>query len=228
MTRNLIIILASLILVGCAKYNATNEYFKKPNSKAFVEAFGGGYGFSSGQISPELAIMGAFYECEKVNLLSWCELEKINNDNISSIEEKNKWKSFYKNEQNKYYFLDGKVSYRDPSKNQLIKEKETQAKKEIEKSPAEQNKIKGFHCLSPWDGSYRPLVSTIKNYLKDPDSFKHRETTITPNNGGVHVAIMTYGAKNSYGGYVVEKAAARLDANCNLLEVMDQDLKKLK
>jgi len=226
--RYLIVILASWILVGCAKYNATNEYFKKPNNKAFVEAFGGGYGFSSGQISPELAIMGAFYECEKVNLLSWCELEKINNDNISSIEEKNRWKSFYKNEQNKYYFLDGKVSYRDPSKNQLIKEKETQAKKEIEKSPAEQNKIKGFHCLSAWDGSYRPLVETIKKYLKDPDSFKHRETTITPNNGGVHVAIMTYGAKNSYGGYVVEKAAARLDANCNLLEVMDQDLKKLK
>lgn len=109
------------------------------------------------------------------------------------------------------------------------KTKEVQLQlKEIEKVQAEQNKIKGFHCLSPWDGSYRPLVSTIKNYLKDPDSFKHRETTITPNNGGVHVAIMTYGAKNSYGGYVVEKAAARLDSNCNLLEVMDQDLKKLK
>ena len=228
MNRTLIIILTSLILVGCAKYNATNEFYKKPNSKAFVETFDGGYGFSSGQISPELAIMGAFYECEKHNLLRFCELERINNDNISSMEEKNKWKSFYKNEQNKYVFLDGNVSYRDPSKNQTVKQKEVQAKKDIERTPAEQNKIKGFHCLSPWDGSYRPLVSTIKNYLKDPDSFKHRETTITPNNGGVHVAIMTYGAKNSYGGYVVEKAAARLDTNCNLLEVMDQDLKKLK
>jgi hypothetical protein len=109
------------------------------------------------------------------------------------------------------------------------KKKETQLKlKEIEKVQAEQNKIKGFHCLSAWDGSYRPLVETIKKYLKDPDSFKHRETTISPNNGGIHVALMTYGAKNSYGGYVVEKAAARLDSNCNLLEVMDQDLKKLK
>ena len=109
------------------------------------------------------------------------------------------------------------------------KKKETQLKlKEIEKVQTEQNKIKGFHCLSAWDGSYRPLVETIKKYLKDPDSFKHRETTISPNNGGIHVALMTYGAKNSYGGYIVEKAAARLDSNCNLLEVMDQDLKKLK
>ena len=109
------------------------------------------------------------------------------------------------------------------------KKKETQLQlKEIEKVQAEQNKNKGFHCLSAWDGSYRPLVETIKKYLKDPDSFKHRETTISPNNGGIHVALMTYGAKNSYGGYVVEKAAARLDSNCNLLEVMDQDLKKIK
>ena len=109
------------------------------------------------------------------------------------------------------------------------KKKETQLKiKEVEKLQAEQNKNKGFHCLSSWDGSYRPLVETIKKYLKDPDSFKHRETTITPNNGGIHVVMMTYGAKNSYGGYVVEKAAARLDSNCNLLEVMDQNLKILK
>ena len=93
--RYLIVILASLILMGCAKYNATNEFFKKPNSKAFVEAFGGGYGFSSGQITPELAIMGAFYECEKSNPLILCELERINNDTVSSVEEKNKWKNVY-------------------------------------------------------------------------------------------------------------------------------------
>ena len=67
MTRALFAILASLILVGCGKYNATNEFYKKPNSKAFVETFDGGYGFSWGQISSELAIMGAFYECEKKN-----------------------------------------------------------------------------------------------------------------------------------------------------------------
>jgi hypothetical protein len=226
--KKLILILASLMLVGCAKQSALNAFNNEPNNKAIVTTIDGGWGHSVGQISQELAIVGAFYECETRNLLYFCELEKINNDTVSSVEEKNKWKNFYKNEKNKYIFLDGNVSYRDPSKNQLIKQKETQAKKEIEKTPAEQNKIKGFHCLSPWDGSYRPLVSTIKKYLKDPDSFKHRETTITPNNGGIHVVMMTYGAKNSYGGYVVEKAAARLDSNCNLLEVMDQNLKILK
>ena len=91
-----------------------------------------------------------------------------------------------------------------------------------------EDRQKGFHCLSSWDSSSRVLVDHVKKNMRDPDSFKHRETTISPNNGGIHIAIMTYGAKNSYGGYVVEKAAARLDSNCNLLEVMDQDLKKIK
>jgi hypothetical protein len=63
MTRALFAILASLILVGCGKYNATNEFYKKPNSKAFVDTFDGGYGFS-GVKFPQ-------------NLLSWVHFMNV-------------------------------------------------------------------------------------------------------------------------------------------------------
>ena len=109
------------------------------------------------------------------------------------------------------------------------KKKETQLKlKEIEKLQAEQKKTKGFHCLSAWDGSYGPLVQVIKNQMRDPSSFQHRETTITPNSNNAHLVYMKYGGKNAFGGYTVEAAAARIDTNCNLLEAYNQKMEKIK
>lgn len=63
------------------------------------------------------------------------------------------------------------------------------------------DKKAGFHCLSRWDGSHRELVQRFKSlYLRDPDSFKHIRTRITPNRGGGHVLYMTYQARNMFGG----------------------------
>ena len=62
---------------------------------------------------------------------------------------------------------------------------------------------KGFHCLSSWDGSHRATVNYIKENLKDPDSYQHIKTSITPvDKEGNHILIMRYRAKNSFGGYV--------------------------
>lgn len=65
--KKLILILASLILVGCAKQSSLALYAfnEKPNNKAFVITSSDGWGFSTAQVSAEFAIMGAFYECEK-------------------------------------------------------------------------------------------------------------------------------------------------------------------
>ena len=133
MTRTLIIILASLILVGCAKQSSLALYAfnEKPNNKAFVITSSDGWGFSTAQISTELAIMGAFYECEKKNPLTLCELEKVNGKYIFSKEEKEKWKNQYKNEKNNYVFFDGNVSHKDPSKNELAKQKEAERKAKL-------------------------------------------------------------------------------------------------
>jgi hypothetical protein len=131
--RYLIIILALLMLVGCAKQSSLALYAfnKKPNNKAFVITSSDGWGFSTAQVSTELAIMGAFYECEKKNLLASCELEKVNGKYIFSKEEKDKWKNQYKNEKNSYVFLNGDVSHKDPSKNQLAKQKEAERKAKL-------------------------------------------------------------------------------------------------
>ena len=126
MTRTLFAILVSLILLSCVKQSSLALYAfnEKSNNKAFVITSSDGWGFSTAQVSTELAIMGAFYECEKKNPLSLCELEKVNNKYIFSKEEKNRWKDFYTNEKNNYVFIDETVSHKDPSKNQLAKQKE--------------------------------------------------------------------------------------------------------
>jgi prepilin-type processing-associated H-X9-DG protein len=121
MKKTLIVILVPLILSGCAKQSSLALYAfnEKSNNKAFVITSSDGWGFSTAQVSTELAIMGAFYECEKKNPLSLCELEKVNAKYIFSKEEKDKWKNQYKNEKNNYVFFDGNVSHKDPSKNEL-------------------------------------------------------------------------------------------------------------
>lgn len=122
-----------MVLTGCAKQSSLALYAfnEKSNNKAFVITSDDGWGFSTAQISTELAIMGAFYECEKNNPLTSCELEKVNVKYIFSKEEKDKWKNQYKNEKNNYVFLNGDVSHKDPSKNQLAKQKEAERKAKL-------------------------------------------------------------------------------------------------
>ena len=61
---------------------------------------------------------------------------------------------------------------------------------------------KGFHCLSGWNGSHYAIEQYVKKNLRDPDSYQHNETLITPVKDGIHTLIMTYRAKNGFGGYV--------------------------
>ena len=59
----------------------------------------------------------------------------------------------------------------------------------------------GFHCLSGLDGSHRGIVSALKPTLRNPESFQHVETKITPVNAkGQHVLTMSYRAENGFGG----------------------------
>lgn len=131
--KKLILILASLILGGCVSKTSQQIYIydTKPNNKAFVTTIDGGWGFSSDQVAEELAIMGAFFECEKSNIIALCEIEKINNKYIFSKEEKNKWKELYRTEKSNYVFIDNLVSYKDTNKNQLAKQKEIERKNKL-------------------------------------------------------------------------------------------------
>jgi hypothetical protein len=78
----------------------------------------------------------------------------------------------------------------------------------ITRLAAEKNR-KGFHCLSNWDGSHKGVTNYIKTQLREPDSYEHIETRITPvDSDGNHTLIMQYRARNGFGGMAVELATA--------------------
>lgn len=81
-----------------------------------------------------------------------------------------------------------------------------------------QNREKGFHCLSAWDGSHVGFVDSVKNALRDPNSFEHIKTVITPESDGQHIVMMDYRARNGFGGMNVGVAMGVVsNVNCRLL-----------
>jgi hypothetical protein len=94
------------------------------------------------------------------------------------------------------------------------KEKEVeQAAKAAEKAQEEkENHRKGFHCLSSWDGSHSAVKKYVEERMRDPDSFEHVETLISPvNDKGTHQLSMKYRAANGFGGLTVGSATATVD-----------------
>lgn len=94
------------------------------------------------------------------------------------------------------------------------------AQAEATKKQAEEdaeNKRKGFHCLSPWDGSEPDVVEAVKRTLRDPGSFEHVKTTITPVNAkGFHYLIMIYRARNGFGGMNIGRVIAHVSPGCTM------------
>ena len=97
-----------------------------------------------------------------------------------------------------------------------------------DKTPAQRNqdRQKGFHCLSSWDGSHREVVRRVEQRLRDPDSFEHIETRITPVNAeGFHLLFMTFRAQNGFGGMNVGEASATIkqsDCSFETIAVVDR------
>lgn len=74
-----------------------------------------------------------------------------------------------------------------------------------------EDRQKGFHCLSAWDGSHPDIVREVKARLRDPGSFEHEATKVTPVKDGRHTLFMTYRARNGFGGMNVEEAVGSYD-----------------
>lgn len=81
---------------------------------------------------------------------------------------------------------------------------------------AEQNR-RGFHCLSAWDGSVRNFKVAVQALMREPDSFEHIQTRITPvNDAGFHIAFMDYRSRNGFGGMNVSTATASVrNSDCS-------------
>jgi uncharacterized lipoprotein NlpE involved in copper resistance len=86
-----------------------------------------------------------------------------------------------------------------------------------------EDKRKGFHCLSGWDGSHRGVEKYLKANLRDPDSYQHNKTIITSVKDGKHTLITTYRAKNGFGGYVGGGIVAEIDNETCQATIIAQD-----
>ena len=77
-----------------------------------------------------------------------------------------------------------------------------------------EDRRKGFHCLSPWDGNHLDFKELVKDQLNDPDSMKVDRTRITPaGESGQHVISMDFRARNVFGGMVRSEARGLVDNN---------------
>jgi hypothetical protein len=83
----------------------------------------------------------------------------------------------------------------------------------------ESQKVAGRHCMS---GYYSPdFVASVKAQLRDPRSFEHISTEISPRDEkGLHRATMKYRARNGLGGMNVETAVGSIrNSDCAAVSV---------
>ncbi|MCK9273122.1 hypothetical protein M0P65_06265 [Candidatus Gracilibacteria bacterium] len=99
-----------------------------------------------------------------------------------------------------------------------IKQEEL-AKQEQERTQKEERDKKVQTQFSAWDGSHINLTKYVKGLLKDPDSYEHINTKYSTvknkDNSYSVVVFMSYRAKNSFGGFVVENIKAYFDLDGN-------------
>jgi hypothetical protein len=66
---------------------------------------------------------------------------------------------------------------------------------------AAEDKENGYHCISAWNGAHLQFRDAVKRLMRDPDSFEHLSTNVTPiSDEGTHTIQMIYRARNGFGG----------------------------
>lgn len=87
--------------------------------------------------------------------------------------------------------------------------KQPELKEVTEEEEIDEDRLKGFHCLSSWNGSHRELVNIVKPLLHDSSSFKHVKTLVGRERDGWHAITMTFSGKNLFNARVEQTAKAR-------------------
>lgn len=91
-------------------------------------------------------------------------------------------------------------------------ELERQRVAEAEEQAEQEERRKGFHCLSAWDGSHTAFKRKVSEAMRNPSSLEHVETRIAPvDDDGQNRVIMTYRAENGFGGMNVGQARGLVD-----------------
>ena len=76
-----------------------------------------------------------------------------------------------------------------------------------------EDRRKGFHCLSPWDGNHDGMEALVRAQLNDPGSMETHTTRITPVVGdtNLHTIYVEFSARNAFGGMVRSTATGWVD-----------------
>lgn len=114
----------------------------------------------------------------------------------------------------------GFCSHQIAESNRLKTEKEA-AEQRAEEARYQERVRTGEVCADGPNNLNVPFQLHVKRVLKDPDSFEHIGTVITPSGDGRHYdALMRYRARNSLGGITIGTAIAKLYvAERNVCEV---------
>ncbi|MBC6443782.1 MAG: hypothetical protein GDA53_11885 [Rhodobacteraceae bacterium] len=92
-------------------------------------------------------------------------------------------------------------------KEKAAREAGRQGRKAARIAEESEKRRRGFRCLSTWDGSHPHFKRHVRSLIRDPDSFKHMETRVSPvSKNGTHTFWMTCRARNGFGGMNVGKA----------------------
>jgi hypothetical protein len=125
-------------------------------------------------------------------------------------------------DQNKKLYQDKITHYQKRKKAAVLEAKKVAAeaekrKKEIERIAKLEEKRRGFHCLLSRTSWHFGVKNYVKNKMRNPDSFEHIKTVISPVNAkGAHALIMKYRAQNGFGGMSVGVALATINnADCS-------------
>ncbi len=94
---------------------------------------------------------------------------------------------------------------------------EMAARRAEEAAKKAEERLYAQNCLSPWDGSHRAFESMVTATLNDPDSYEHVETLTWPRRAdGRNEIVITFRAKNGFGGTITAKATGTINAdNCS-------------
>lgn len=76
--------------------------------------------------------------------------------------------------------------------------------------------------FSIWDGSHNALVVLVKKNLNDPGSFKHDKTVYFEHKNYITI-VMTYRAKNAFGGLILQNVTAKSDYKTNTIKIISQN-----
>jgi hypothetical protein len=183
-----IILLAILLLVGKSKYD---DYYSRNLKTIDPVAFQN----TVKELEAKASRIPASEFDENIRL--YIKLQNLNPDNKRYAEKI----EFYTNKKKDAAFALEKKAALARQKEARAKQEKEEAERKAKVAAEEIRKRKGFHCLSSWDGSHRSVNKYVEKNLRDPDSFDHIETRITPvDKNGEHKLIMSYRAKNGFGG----------------------------